>query len=274
MERNGKDAKRIFSMSFVYRFRYAVLALTVVIFVLIWQAAATIVNNLNSLTTPANTLHWFWELTYNPAVHQLFVSGIGTTLKAIFEGFAIAAVVGIPVGFLMGRYILVDRFLDPWVNAWYSIPAVAFVPLTMNWFGQSYTATMVIAFLIAVFSIIINVYTGVKNVSKSLVEPGLSFGANGTQMMAKIIIPAALPDVMVGLRMGISRAIDGVIIAEMIFTVGGFGGIIFDAADKLELGLAVACIIILAIISITVNEVVKYITKRVVSWKESAAMAR
>ncbi|MGI0079779.1 MAG: ABC transporter permease, partial [Nitrososphaerales archaeon] len=188
--------------------------------------------------------------------------------------FAIAAIIGIPVGFIMGRYIVIDYLLDPWVNAWYSIPAVAFVPMTMNWFGESYTATILVAFLIAVFSIIINVYTGVKNVSGSLVEPAMSFGANQAQMMYKVILPASLPNIMVGLRLGISRAIDGVVIAEMIFTVGGFGGIIFDAADKLELGLAVACIIVLAIISIILNETMKYITKRVIGWKESAAMSR
>lgn len=261
-------------MSVAYRYRFPVIALTVVIAVLIWDAAATIINNPKTIASPADSWVWFGKLANDPGVHNLFVTGLQTTMAAIFEGFAIAAVIGIPIGFLMGRYIILDRFLDPWVNAWYSIPAVAFVPLTMNWFGQSYTATMVIAFLIAVFSIIINVYTGVKNVSKTLVEPGMSFGANGTQMMSKIIVPAALPDIMVGLRMGISRAIDGVIIAEMIFTVGGFGGIIFDAADKLQLPLALDCVIILAIISITLNEVMKYITKRVVSWKESAAMSR
>jgi ABC-type nitrate/sulfonate/bicarbonate transport system permease component len=261
-------------MSFVYRYRFGVLALTVVGFVLLWDAYSAIVNNPSSLASPSDTLHWFYLLTYNPGVHGILVSGLQLTLTAIFEGFAIAAVIGIPIGFLMGRYVIVDYFLDPWVNAWYSIPAIAFVPLVMNWFGQSYTATMLVAFLIATFSIMINVYTGVKNVSASLVEPGLSYGANGTQMMSKIILPASLPDIMVGLRLGISRAIDGVIIAEMIFTVGGFGGIIFDAADKLELGLAVACLIILAIISIILNETMKYITRRVVAWKESAAMSR
>ncbi len=261
-------------MSQVYRFRYGILALTVVLALLIWYVYAAVVNDPYSLASPADTLYWFNQLAYNPGVNQLLVSGLQLTMTAIFEGFAIAAVIGIPIGFLMGRYVVVDYFLDPWVNAWYSIPAVAFVPLTMNFFGESYTATMLVAFLIAVFSIIINVYTGVKNVSASLVEPAMSFGASQTQMMSKVILPASLPDVMVGLRLGISRAIDGVIIAEMIFTVGGFGGIIFDAADKLELGLAVACIMILALISITLNEIMKYLTRRVVAWKESAAMSR
>ncbi len=274
MEGDRKDSKRIKKMSLVYRFRYGILALTVVLFVLIWYLAALIVNNPFSLASPSDTLHWFGELTYNPLVHQLLVNGLETTLGAIFEGFILATIVGIPVGFVMGRYTVADYILDPWVNAWYSIPAVAFVPLTMNWVGQSYTATIMVAFLIAVFSIIINVYSGVKNVSASLVEPATSFGASQSQMMTKVILPASLPSIMVGLRLGISRSIDGVIIAEMIFTVGGFGGMIFDAADKLELGLAVALILILAVISIALNEGMKYLTKRVVAWKESAAMAR
>lgn len=261
-------------MSVVYRFRYGILALTVVLFVLIWYAAAAIINNSFAFASPSDTLYWFGQLTYNPTIHAFFVKGLEISLVAIFESFVLAAVVGVPIGFIMGRYTVADYVLDPWVNAWYSIPAVAFVPLTMNWFGESATATVLVAFLIAVFSIIINVYSGVKNVSASLVEPAMSFGATQTQMIYKVILPASLPSIMVGLRIGISRCIDGVIIAEMIFTVIGFGGLIFNAADKLELGLAVALVLVLAAISIALNEIMKYLTKRVVAWKESAAMAR
>jgi ABC-type nitrate/sulfonate/bicarbonate transport system permease component len=266
-------------MSTVYRFRFGILAGTVFGFVLLWYAIASFVNNPFALArpwgdAPYDVVYWFGQIAYNPQIHALFVGSLSTTIVAIFEGFALATVVGIPVGFLMGRYIIADYILDPWVNAWYSIPAVAFVPMVMNWFGQSSQATVLVAFLIAVFSIIINVYEGVKNVSNSLVEPAMSFGANQTQMVYKVIFPASLPSVMVGLRIGISRCIDGVIIAEMIFTVVGFGGMIFDAVDKLELGLAVALVIVLAIISIALNEIMKYLTRKVVAWKESAAMAR
>ncbi|MDH2899944.1 MAG: ABC transporter permease subunit [archaeon] len=266
-------------MSAVYRYRFGILAATVVGFVLIWDAFAALVHNPFALappwgSAPYDVVYWFGQITYNPQIHALFVSSLSTTIVAIFEGFVLATVVGIPVGFIMGRYIIADYVLDPWVNAWYSIPAVAFVPLVMNWFGQSSIATVLVAFLIAVFSIIINVYEGVKNVSNSLVEPAMSFGANQTQMIYKVIFPASLPSIMVGLRIGISRSIDGVIIAEMIFTVVGFGGMIFDAADKLELGLAVALVIVLAILSIALNEMMKRLTKYVVAWKESAAMAR
>jgi NitT/TauT family transport system permease protein len=258
----------------VYLVRHPILAGTVAVFVAIWGIIAQVVNNPQELAGPWATALAFARMFQNPDLRSLFVSSLQTTLLSIFTGFALAAVVGIPVGVLMGKFVVADLLLDPWVNAWYSIPAVAFVPLTMNWTGLTATSSMTVAFLIAVFSIIINVYTGVKNVSGSLVETARAYGANGRQMLAKVILPASLPNIMVGLRLGISRAIDGVIIAEMIFSVVGIGGMIFDTADKLQMGLANGLIIVLAVISIILNESMKFVNRKAVAWKESAAMIR
>ena len=257
-----------------YKYRFPILALTVVAFVTAWWAVAAFVNNTQSIAGPFGTAQQFEMIFTYPPYWKLFAPSFETTIISILGGFALAAVVGVPVGIVMGRYVVADYLFDPWVNAWYSIPAVAFVPMTMNWTGLSSTSSLIVAFLIAVFAIIINVYTGVKNVSNSLVEPGLSYGASQSQIMSKIILPAATPNIMIGLRLGISRAIDGVIISEMIFSVLGLGGMIFDAADKLQLGLAIAVLLVLAALSIALNEIMKYITKRVVAWKESAAMIR
>ncbi|MDG6995494.1 MAG: ABC transporter permease [Nitrososphaerota archaeon] len=257
-----------------YKYRFPILALTVLGFVLVWWAVADIVNNVQDIAGPYGTAQQFMMLFTYPPYSNLFFSAFQTTIISIFGGFALAAVIGVPIGIVMGRYLLADYLFDPWVNAWYSIPAVAFVPLTMNFTGLSSTSALVVAFLIAVFAIIINVYTGVKNVSNSLVEPGLSYGAKQSQIMSKIILPAAMPNIMIGLRLGVARAIDGVIIAEMIFSVLGLGGMIFDAADKLQIGLSIAVILVLAALSIALNEIMKYLTKKVVAWKEAAAMIR
>jgi len=199
---------------------------------------------------------------------------LGVTLGSILVGFALAAIVGIPVGIVMGRYLIADLFLDPWVNACYSIPAVAFVPLTMNWTGLTSESSIVVAFLIAVFSITINVYGGVKNSSKSLVDAALAYRANELQLMSKVILPASLPNMLVGLRLGISRAIEGVIIAEMFFAAIGIGGLIDYSADHLQSATSDALIIILAIISIILTECFKLMNSRAVAWKESEAMTR
>jgi NitT/TauT family transport system permease protein len=261
-------------LNIVYRFRFPILAATVVVFVAVWWVVALRLNNAQQVAGPMDTAKAFSQIYSNTDIRKAFFGALGTTMLSIFEGFALAVVVGIPMGIIMGRYVLADYMLDPWVNAWYSIPAVAFVPLTMSYFGLTSTSAMWVGFLVAVFSIAINVYTGVKNVSNSLVEPALSFGSTQTNLFTKVILPAALPNIMVGLRLGISRAIDGVIIAEMIFQVVGLGGLIFISADNLQLYFANALIIVLAIISIALNEAMKFLNRKAVAWKESAAMIR
>lgn len=254
--------------------RYITLSGTLVLFVAVWWVIAAAVNNPREIVGPVQTGISFVSLFTDPPLTRLLAAGLQVTMTSILIGFALAAVVGIPVGVLMGRYLIVDLFCDPWVNIWYSIPAIAFVPLAMNWTGVSSTSSVIIAFLITVFTIIISVYGGVKNISGSLVDSGLAYGATQTQVMTKIILPATLPNIMVGLRLGISRAIEGVIIAEMVFTVVGIGGLMDDAADNLQLALSGALIIVLAIISLAFAEVMKYISRRVVAWKESQAMVR
>ena len=254
--------------------RYITLTGTLGIFVAVWWGVAAAVNNSREIVGPVQTGLAFVSLFTDPPLTRLLASGLQVTMTSILIGFALAAVVGVPVGVLMGRYVIVDLFCDPWVNIWYSIPAIAFVPLAMNWTGVSATSSVIIAFLITVFTIIINVYGGVKNISGSLIDTGLAYGATQTQVMTKVILPATLPNIMVGLRLGISRAIEGVIIAEMVFTVVGIGGLMDDAADNLQLALSGALIIVLAIISLAFAEVMKYISRRVVAWKESQAMNR
>ena len=258
----------------VYRYRQSFLLLSIAVFVVIWWSIAFFVNNSQAIAGPVDTATAFARLIQEPLIRALFIASLKSTLLATFAGFLLAAVVGIPIGILMGMYQIIEFTFDPWVNAWYSLPAIAFVPLVMNWAGLTSTSAMVVAFLIAAFAIIINVITGVKEISASLVEPGKAFGANETQVFLKIILPAALPNIMLGLRYGISRALEGVIVAEMVFSVVGLGGMIFDSADKLQMSLTVALVIVVAIISIAFNEAMKYLNRKVIFWKESAALVR
>jgi len=240
-------------------------------FVVVWWLLAYFVNNPLTLASPWSVLQEFTRLSGEPALRSQLVSGVEITLGSIFLGFGLSVIVGVPLGILMGRFMVVDLFLDPWVNSWYSIPAIAFVPLTMNWTGITWVSAMITAFLVSVFSIIINVYTGVKNCNRLLVESALSYGATQSQVMYKVILPAALPGTMTGLRLGISRAVEGVIIAEMVFTVVGLGGMIDSSSDKLQLALSYSLMAVLAVICIGLSQGMKFISSRVTSWKESDA---
>lgn len=249
--------------------KYLIPAGSIVLFVLLWMILARIFNNPQALAGPQSTLDEFTRLFTDPALSSELASGVETTLESIFLGFTLSVIVGVPLGILMGRYLVIDLFMDPWVNSWYSIPAIAFVPLMMNWTGITWISSMLTAFLVAVFSITINVYSGVKNCNRSLVESALSYGASQSQIMYKIILPASLPSTVTGLRLGISRAVEGVIIAEMVFTVVGLGGMIDASADKLQLALSYSLILVLAAICIALSEGMKFFGKRIVAWKES-----
>ena len=254
--------------------KYMILGFTVVLFVVSWSALADARNNFQQFAGPVQTAAALGNIITNSALRNQLLDSLGVTLTSIIIGFAFAAIVGIPVGVVMGRYLVADLFLDPWVNAWYSIPAVAFVPLTMNWTGLTSESSIVVAFLIAVFSIILNVYSGVKNASRSLVDTARAFRANELQLLSKVILPASLPNILVGLRLGISRAIEGVIIAEMFFAAIGIGGLIDYSADHLQSATSDALIIILAVISVLLTECLKLVSTRAVAWKETEAMTR
>lgn len=243
-------------------------------FIGLWWALADAKNNFQQFAGPMQTAVAFETVFTNSALRDQLFTALGVTLTSILFGFALAAVVGIPIGIVMGRYLVADYFLDPWVNAWYAIPAVAFVPLTMNWTGISSISTVVVAFLIAVFSIILNVYGGIRNLSKTLVDTAMAYRASQFQLLFKVILPASMPNIMVGLRLGISRAIEGVIIAEMFFAAIGIGGMIDYSADHLQSASSDALIIVLAIISVALTECFKLINRRAVAWKESESMVR
>jgi ABC-type nitrate/sulfonate/bicarbonate transport system permease component len=247
--------------------KFVFLTISVGLFVAIWWIVATIADNPLAIAGPASTLSEFTKLFSSPPLRSELEAGVQSTLGSIFLGFGLSVIIGVPIGVFMGRYLVIDLFLDPWVNSWYSVPAIAFVPLTMNWTGVTWVSAMLTAFLVAVFSIIINVYTGVKNCNRSLVESALSYGATQTQVMYKIILPSSLPSTMTGLRLGISRAIEGVIIAEMVFTVVGLGGMIDASADKLQLALSYSLIMVLAVICIGLSQAMKYVTEKGLGWK-------
>ncbi|MDA4130234.1 MAG: ABC transporter permease [Thaumarchaeota archaeon] len=256
------------------KLNYPVLVASFAVLILIWELVAYFSNNAQLVPGPLNVWQEFTRLFSDPALTSELLSGIQSTMVAVLLGFSLSAIVGVPLGFLMGRYLVVDRFLEPWVTSWYSIPAIAFVPLTMNWTGITWESAAITSFLVAVFSIIINVYSGVRHVSRQLEEPALAFGATESQLLYKVVLPASLPNIMVGLRLGITRAIEGVIIAEMVFTVVGLGGMIDGSADKLQLALSYALIGILVAITMVLNEAMKVINRRVVQWQEAQAMFR
>ena len=136
------------------------------------------------------------------------------SLTTLAAGFFLAVAIGIIIGLLMGRFRAVEHFLDLYVNVLMSAPTTAFVPVLIMWFGLGVESRIAVVFLFAVFVIIINTMTGVKQVDSVLVEMARSFGAKEKEIFFKIILPAAMPAIMAGVRLGMGRAVKGMVTAH------------------------------------------------------------
>ncbi len=157
-------------------------------------------------------------LTYPDFSSALFITG-----KAFVTGILIAISLGIPFGILMGRSEVADRILLPWVNLFLSAPLSALVPVIMVVAGIGEVTIVLTVVLFSVWIIMLNARAGVKNISPSLVEMAASFGASVSQAFFKIYVWAALPEITAGLRLGLIRAVKGVIIGQLLVSIVGFG---------------------------------------------------
>lgn len=241
-------------------------------FVAVWWEVAARVADPEQVASPLSVGRALLGLFTDQSLRGQMVAGLASTLGAVLLAFLLAAAVGVPLGLLMGRYRLADMFLDPWLKAWYSIPAIALVPLAMNWAGLTWAGATLTGFLLAFFSVAMSVYAGAREVGSQTVEPALSLGASHLQLISKVILPASLPNIMVALRLGVSRAIEGVVIAEMTFSVVGLGGLLDPAADRLHLAQSTALVLVLAVVSVSLTSLMKWVNRKAVPWKEAQAI--
>lgn len=145
------------------------------------------------------------------------------SLYAFAMGMFFAIVVGVSMGFLMGRVETANKLLGMWVNIFASAPLSSLVPVLMLLFGFGMLTIVVTTFLFAVWIITLDTYAGVRHINPALSEMGMVFGANRRQLYTKILFWAALPEILAGIRMGLIRAVKGVVIGQMLIAVVGLG---------------------------------------------------
>jgi NitT/TauT family transport system permease protein len=152
-----------------------------------------------------------------------FLTATWTTLRTFGIGMALAVAVGVPLGILMGRVKAAENLLGMWVNIFVSAPLSALVPVLMILFGMGETTIVVSVFLFAVWIIVLDTQAGVKSIAPSLIEMSRSFGAKQPALYAKIILWAALPEILAGIRLGFIRGVKGVVIGQLLVSIIGYG---------------------------------------------------
>lgn len=204
---------------------------------------------------------------------QLFASGaVWPHLRASAQegllGFGLAMLIGVPIGIAMGRLPLVRLTLEPFVAALYSSPSVAFLPLLIIWLGIGLWSKVVLVFVGAVVVMIVNTETGVSTVDARLVEMARSFTAGEREVLAKIVLPAAAPFILAGVRLAVGRVLIMVVVAELYASTAGLGYLIFQGAAQYDATLVFAGVTLLASAGVVLSQALRGLERRLQPWRE------
>src|SRR5262245_22344420 len=195
----------------------------------------------------------FWRLTLNGILPH---HALDTVLRLIV-GFALAAVVGVGIGILMGRSRRMEDIFLPLISVLAPIPGIAWAPLFLLWFGLgNRPATLLVAFVSA-FPIIFNTWTGVKAVKEIWVRSAQAMGANDRRLFVAVILPGALPYILTGLRLGLAQAWRALVGVEMLAAVPwGLGWMIFGAREFLNTDVMLAGVVVIGVIGLALEKLV------------------
>ncbi len=192
---------------------------------------------------------------------------ITTSLLEWVLGFVAAIAVGIPLGLLIGSFRRVDYLLDPWISALYATPTVALVPLIILIFGVGLQSKVVVVVLEAIFMVIVSTTRGVQATDVRHLDIARSFRASRWLQFTSVVLPSTVPFILTGIRLGASRALVGVVVAEFLAANVGIGFYISFAGTTLNTSQVMLGIILLGLFGLVIGEVIRRIEHRFDVWR-------
>lgn len=202
------------------------------------------------------------------AQKSLLWSYIGDSLRRVGIGFGLATVLGVPLGLTLGWYPATNDVVNPALQLLRPISPIAWIPVAIIFFGVGDNAATFLIFLGALFPIVVTCVNGVSNVPSVFRRAGRNFGLTGPQLLAKVVFPAALPQVLIGLRIALGIAWLVVVAAEMIAVDSGLGYLVIDARNSgKRYDLVVAAILIIGVIGLVLDSCFRRLEKiKLVRW--------
>jgi NitT/TauT family transport system permease protein len=189
------------------------------------------------------------------------------TASVLLLGFGMSIITGMGVGIAMGMFPTLRRILDPYVNAFYAMATVTLVPLVIIWLGLGFEAKVFLTWLVSIFPVIINAQIGVANVPPAFIETARAFGCNRWQVFRRVILHAAVPFFVAGIRVGLGRALVGVVVAEMFTALAGLGYMVVFYANTFRTAELFVPIVVLATLSIALTRLIYWIENRIAPWR-------
>ncbi|HEY3315775.1 MAG TPA: ABC transporter permease [Bacillota bacterium] len=240
-------------------------AAALVSFVGLWQLAASLrLVNPVFLPAPSTIAQAFADAIRDGAI---FVNSL-ISLRRVILGFAAGAVLAVPLGLAMGHYRDVEHFFDPLIELLRPIPPLAWIPLSIIWLGIEESPKIFIIFLGAFFPILLATVAGVKNVDPILARAARSLGAGGRDIYLRVVLPAAVPSILTGLRVGLGVAWTCLVAAELIAARAGLGYMIAAARRYLVTEVVIMGMLVIGLLGVLMEVALRAVERRITFWVE------
>ena len=197
----------------------------------------------------------------------ILVQHIGATLLAFAIALAISASLGIALGLIAGWYRDVESALEPFIWFTYSAPTIAFYPIFIAFLGYGMATIVLIAVLFSLTPIYANTLSGIRNADRDLVRAAISFGAKPADIFLKFALPGSVPIIVAGLRLGVGRALTGVVVAELFGATSGLGFSIAQYSQRLQTTGMMVSIVTVIVLGVILTQILSWIERRTDSWR-------
>ena len=229
----------------------------------LWQVAALGLDNDSFPTALASIRAIPSILGDKEALINILAS-----LRRMTIGFGVAVLVSIPLGLLMGRSRGVASFFNPLLMVIYPVPKAALMPIIMLWLGVGDLSKTLVIFLGVSLPVIYHSFEGAKAVEEKMLWSGAAMGLSALERLIRIVLPAALPEILTGCRTGLVLALITMVTSEMIARQSGAGNILFNALDMGQYDTVYAMIIIIGAMGICLDAAFERMRERLVRWSE------
>lgn len=239
-------------------------AISLCVLLALWQLAARVLD-YGYLPPPTQVLPTLPDLLADAET----ASHIVDSLKRMAAGFALAVALAVPLGLTMGRSRAVANFFSPLLAVSYPIPKSALMPIIMLWFGIGDTSKILVIFLGVSLPLVYHSHAGANAVDEKLVWSAQAMGMGKLRRLFLVILPSALPEVMLGCRVGIVMALIVMVSSEMIARQSGVGNLLFNSADMAQYDTVYAVIVVISAIGFAADAAFEMVRRRLTFWAES-----
>ncbi len=231
---------------------------------IIWETIVRIgVVTTEYLPAPTAIVTVGWTMLLAGEIHGNVLASLGR----ILAGFVIGVLAGVTLGLLLGFFRWIDAVFMPIVYSFYPIPKIALLPLFILWLGIGEAPKITLIAIGVFFPVVINTYSGVKNVDRSLIKAAVTFGAKPLNIIRKVIFPASLPTILAGIKVAAGYSMVLLVTAEMIAAEKGIGSMIMHFGNLMMPTNLMVGVVILSVLGLTINRLLELAERKLLPWK-------